>query len=266
MTPRDAPIWILLGIFGALALGLALVPFRTWTVPPNLALVFLLYTIVVAELGGRGAGLVTAVVSALSLNFFLTPPYLTLTIDHPDNVIAFVALALSGLVAAAFGHRRTRSAELLSHARHDLEALESIARSLAAGGPLDDALEQVRRAVRLAGIAVRNADGRLIVAAPAAAAERPAPAAALDPDTLLGRHERYRLGRRGFRLPDGGGRLRLEAGSGPLWVDLWEDDRDGLTLDEYRALAVALVMLRLTLSPGVAPEAAGSPRVGAALP
>src|SRR6266852_4315501 len=107
----DVLVWMVAGAFGSMALGVVLIPVRALTSASNLAFVFLIFTIVVAELGGRTAGLVTAVVSALSLNFFLMEPYLTLTITKPDDIIAFVALAVSGLVAAAFGRQRARSSQ-----------------------------------------------------------------------------------------------------------------------------------------------------------
>jgi hypothetical protein len=62
-------VWVPLGIFGSIALGVLLIPFRTLTPAANLA--FMVLTIVVAEGGGRLPALTTAVVSAMSLNFFL---------------------------------------------------------------------------------------------------------------------------------------------------------------------------------------------------
>jgi hypothetical protein len=57
------------------------------------------------------------------------------------------------------------------------------------------------------------------------------------------------LGRRGFRLPEGGGRLRLAGDPEPLWLDLWEGDEEGLAVDEYCALLAAVRMLDLALHP-----------------
>src|ERR1700730_8032647 len=104
----DRSAWVITGVLGALALGVALIPLRTVVVASNLAFVFLAFTIVVAELGGRTPALVTALVSAMSLNFFLTEPYLTLAITKVDDVVAFFALVGCGLIAAAFGRRRGR--------------------------------------------------------------------------------------------------------------------------------------------------------------
>src|SRR5215470_19701430 len=87
---NDNLIWMAVGGLGALALGVVLVPLRTLTPASNLAFAFLAFTIVIAEVGGRSAALLTAVVSAMSLNFFLTEPYLTLAITKPDDVVAFL--------------------------------------------------------------------------------------------------------------------------------------------------------------------------------
>ena len=77
----------------------------------------------------------------------------------------------------------------------------------------------------------------------------PTPAAPLNPRTLLSDERRHRLGRLGFRLPEGGGRLRLARDPEPLWLDLWEGDEEGLSGDEQRALVVAAAMLRLAIRP-----------------
>jgi hypothetical protein len=246
-------VWIGIGPLAAMALGVALIPFRTLTSASNLAFVFLVLTILVAEVGGRAAGLATAVVGALSLNFFLTGPYLTLTIDSPDDVGAFIGLAVCGLVAAAFGRRRARSSELLGQARHDVQTLQQLAGGLATGRPLAEVLDHLRRAFPLAGIVLRGADDRLVAAAPPESAAWPTPAVALEPHTLLGEERLHRLGRRGFRLPPGGGRVRLAGPPEALWADLWEGGDDGLSADEHRALGVAVAMLGLALRPGATP-------------
>jgi len=93
----------------ALVLGLLLAPVRELTTASNFTFLFLLLTILSAELGGRWAALATAICSSLSLNFFLTRPYMTLTIHGTDDIIAFLGLAVCGLVVAAFAKKRDRS-------------------------------------------------------------------------------------------------------------------------------------------------------------
>ena len=238
-------VWFVIGVAGAVALGVALTTLRTVVSASNLAFVFMALTIVVAEMGGRGPGLAAAIVSALSLNFFLTEPYLSLEIHKPGDVGAFLALAACGLVAASFGKRRVRTAEQITRTRGDLEVLGRIAASLGARAPIDEVLEDLRRSFGLGGLVLRRADERLIAAAPASQAALPPPSTQLEPSTLAAANTRvHTLGRTGFRFPPGGGRLAL-AGREPTVLDLWEGNTEGLTLDERRALAVAAAMIAL---------------------
>lgn len=262
MATRGNPesgLWLAIGGIAALGLGIALTPLRSVTSAANLAFPFLIVTFVVAELGGRGAGLMTAVVSALSLNFFLTEPRLTLVITKSDDIIAFVALAVSGLIAASFGRRRARSSELVSHARGELEAVVRTAEALSGGAPLDSVLEDVRRTFRLGGLVLRHADERLIASVPPAYAGLSPPPVALEPRTILAAGASgHRLGSRGFRLPDEGGRLRLDAGQ-PLWLDLWEGDPEGLGAEERCALSAAIAIVGLALGARIGAPAAAKP-------
>ena len=211
----------------------------------NLAFVFLALTIIVAEMGGRGPALATAVVSALSLNFFLTEPYMSLEIDKPGDLGAFLALAICGLIAAAFGKRRLRTVEQVSRTRGDLEVLDRTAASLAARAPIEDVLEDVRRFFGLGGLVLRRGDERLIAAAPPSHAALPPPATQLEASTLVASNTQvHTLGRTGFRFPPGGGRLPLP-GREPLLLDIWEGNTEGLTLDERRALSVTALMIAL---------------------
>ena len=144
----------------------------------NLAFVFLALTLIVAEMGGRGPALATAVVSALSLNFFLTEPYMSLEIHKPGDLVAFLRARGMRLIAAAFGKRRVRTAEQVTRTRGDLEVLGRIARGLAAREPIDQVLEDLRRSFGLGGLVLRRGDERLIAAAPATRGKLPA---SLDP-------------------------------------------------------------------------------------
>ena len=103
-----------------------LTPLREATSASNLAFVFLAFTIVVAELGGALPALVAALVSAMSLNFFLTEPYLTLSISKTDDFIAFVALAACALIAAAFGSRRERWSRAAGRAHEEITLLRRL--------------------------------------------------------------------------------------------------------------------------------------------
>ena len=231
--------------FRALVLGVALILVRDWTSASNLAFVFLLWTIIIAELGGRAAALATAVTSALSLNFFLTRPHLTLAIDDPDDIIAFVALAVCGLVAASFGRRRKVTADALRDVSSELDAIDRVSRLLNDAPPgadrLERLLEELRRFLRLRGVVVRDASGRVAAAAdPEGLRSLSRAPREIQPDEWLEvGTTHYRFGERGLRLPTEGGRLRLRAhGVGVGTLDLWEGEAAGFDHGQYQMLTV----------------------------
>jgi len=107
-VPHSGLFYLPGGVIAAVVLGMALAPLRELTNAGNFIFAFVILIIVVGELGGRAAAVATAACSALSLDFFLTRPYLSLKIEEKHDLIAFLGLALCGLVAAAFGSRRAR--------------------------------------------------------------------------------------------------------------------------------------------------------------
>jgi len=245
----DGLMWIVAGGLGSMALAVLLIPLRTLTPASNLAFVFLAFTIVVAELGGRSAALVTALVSGMSLNFFLTEPYLTLTIEKWDDVIAFFALLGCGLIAASFGKRRAGLSEVVGRAGTELDVLKTLVDHLRAGAPLDEMLGYLRTSFGLGALVLRDADDRILGAAPVGSSPASIPETQLTPETLLPSDEsRLRFGARGLRLPDGGGRLLLGTGRDAVSLDLWEGDTQGFALDENRTLAITASILGLHLS------------------
>jgi two-component system sensor histidine kinase KdpD len=242
----DIRIWIVTGALGSMALAIALIPLRTLVAASNLAFVFMAFTIIVAELGGRGPALVTALVSAMSLNFFLTEPYLTLSITKREDVIAFFALAACGLIAAAFGRRRERLSEAVGRADRELAILNRLVERARSGRPLDGQLQDLRAEFDLGGLVLREASGRVLAAAPSDAGSRPTPRLALSSDTLFAVDDvSPRIGTKGLRLPEGGGRLTLQTARGAVSLDLWEGNDQGFGQDESRTLAIAVSLLGL---------------------
>jgi len=234
------------GALGSMALAIVLIPLRTVVAASNLAFAFMAFTIIVAELGGRGPALVTALVSAMSLNFFLTEPYLTLAISKTDDVIAFFALAGCGLIAAAFGRRRERLSEVAGRADQELATLSRFVERARSGRSTESQLQDLRTEFALGGLVLREESGRVLTAVPAEAGARPAPRMTLDGSTLFAAgDESPRMGAKGLRLPEGGGRLTLKTARGPVSLDLWEGNDQGFGLDESRTLAIAVSVLGL---------------------
>lgn len=242
----DIRVWMVTGALGSMALAIVLIPLRTVVAASNLAFAFMAFTIIVAELGGRGPALVTALVSAMSLNFFLTEPFLTLAISKTDDVVAFFALAACGLIAAAFGRRRERLSEVVGRADRELATLSRFVERARSGQSIESLLQDLRTEFALGGLVLREASGRVLAAVPAEAGARPAPRMTLDGATLFAAgDESPRIGAKGLRLPEGGGRLTLQTAHGPVSLDLWEGSDQGFGLDESRTLAIAASILGL---------------------
>jgi Domain of unknown function (DUF4118) len=117
------------GPLAALVLGACLIPLRDLTPAANLTFAFVALTIVVAQFGGRGVGIATAVASAISLDFFLTRPYFRLAIEDKHDVVAFLGLAACGVIASALGgfrHVAPAEAVTAEEARHASERVRDM--------------------------------------------------------------------------------------------------------------------------------------------
>ncbi len=222
----DGLVYLAAGTIAAILLGMALVPLRDFTTASNFTFPFLALTIVVAEFGGRKAAVATALSSAFSLDFFLTKPYLMLTIEGKHDIIAFAGLTVCGLIAAAFGSERSRRVAALSAARRHLDLLHDTLRHLEEGGPVEPALtrvlDRVRAALPLSAAVVRDERGE-VVAVSERGHDLPAPGRILEPHTLLPPEVPARsLPSRGLPLPVEGGRLALRARNRQIgWLDVW---------------------------------------------
>jgi hypothetical protein len=228
-----------LGAGGAIFLGMALTPFRGMTPAANFTFVFMALTIVVAEVGGRGAAIATALTSALSLDFFLTEPYRQLTIASKHDAIAFLGLAGCGLIVALFRGRRQKRAVMDRH----LAVVEQILGGVEEGGTLGPAtravLESALAVLPVTGLAVRDAKGDTLIAT-GGVEGRPA----LEPVPQNG------LPGPGS-LPAAGARLRLVAGGQSIgFLDVFGDGavagpaERSLLVMIARALAARLAVSR----------------------
>ncbi|MFO1518072.1 MAG: DUF4118 domain-containing protein [bacterium] len=244
----DSIAWSVAGALGAVLLAVLLIPLRGVTSASNMAFAFIALTIVVAEQGGRLAGVLTALVSGISLNFFLTEPYLTLNITRREDVIAFIALLGCGLIAAAFGRERQRWSEKAHQAAEKLDVLSRLVDQLRRNEPIEKVLSDLRDAFALGAIVLRDENDRILAAHPPTF-PRLAPETRLHPATLFPSEEaKVWMGKEGFRLPPGGGRLSLKTDRGSISIDLWEGNPEGLSLDKGRTLSIAALILVLELS------------------
>jgi hypothetical protein len=237
----ESLFYLAVGPMAAILLGAAGVPLRTYTTASNFAFAFVALTIVVAELGGRWAAVATALCSGLSLDFFLTQPYMRLTMYEKHDVIAVVGLTVCGLIAAAFGSQRGRRTAALEAARAQLDLLHAVLRERESSEAIASRLTRILRLCRdvlpLAAAAVRDERDQVLASSDPADGRRPVPRAVLPPDTLA--------------IPDEGGRIALTLGGRRLgWLDVWGNgssarpEQRGMVSDVARSLALLLAACR----------------------
>ena len=217
----DRLFYLAAGPIAAIFLGAGLVLIRDWTTASNFSFVFLALIIAVAEYGGRWAALTTAVASALSLDYFLTQPYLSLSISAKGDLIACAGLAGCGLLAAVFSDRRPGRAAL-----GEVRIIRAVLAALSQPGPRDRRVGEAVRAccdlLPLAAIVIRDGNDHVVASSaspeiarpvPLQVLNEPAPAKALAP-------------RASEPLPRAGARIALVAGQQRLgWLDFWGDGR-----------------------------------------
>lgn len=113
----------LVGAVGATApivVAALLVIVRDDVLNANLAMILVGVVVFVSLLGGRTAGAVAAITAALSFNFFLTEPYLTLRITDNDDLQTMFILLLVGSAVGLFAERAQASRRATQATRSEL--------------------------------------------------------------------------------------------------------------------------------------------------
>jgi K+-sensing histidine kinase KdpD len=217
------------GVLGTVALAAALVGFRGEIINANAALALVLPVLAGAVIGGRWAGVATAVVAAISFDFFFTKPYGSLTIADHNDVETTIIFLIVALVAAEIGirARTTRGQARLS--KSEVDRLYRIADLGAhAGDPADLVL-----AVQAEMMGLFDLEDCWYEAQPSHPLPRLGAAGAIEDAPL-------RYAGRDFALPTGGVEVPVGA-HGRSYGRLVLDARPGTNASvEQRRVAVAL--------------------------
>ncbi|RTL71040.1 MAG: sensor histidine kinase KdpD [Pseudonocardiaceae bacterium] len=121
---------------------------------------FFLATIVAALVGSLGPALLAALLGGLLLNFFLTPPRYSLTINEPENAVTIAVMLVVAVLVALVVDRAARRGEQAARARTEAALLASFARTvLTRADPVPRLLEKVREAFGLGSVALLERDG-----------------------------------------------------------------------------------------------------------
>jgi K+-sensing histidine kinase KdpD len=99
---------------------------------PNLSLIFVVPVIVSGVSLGLGPSLLSAVLGALSFDFFLAAPRYSLAIDDPANIWAMCLLFAVGLIASTVSFTSQRRAEEAARLKKQLVVLQRYSREITA--------------------------------------------------------------------------------------------------------------------------------------
>ena len=130
---------------------------------------FMVGVLVVALLGGVAPAVLSAALSGLLLNYFLTEPRYTFTIDEPDSAVTVVVLLAMAIAVAVLVDRAANRTREARHASKEAELLTLFSGSVLRGADLETLLEKVReaysqRSVSMLRVRSDNTDGAQIVA------------------------------------------------------------------------------------------------------
>lgn len=214
-----------------IAVGAVLVPLRDSMAPANVALALVVAIVVAALAGGRLAGAIAAVTSALSFDFFHVRPYLSLTIDSRDDVETTILLLAVGIIVGTLSSRASRARASAAAGRDEVRRIHRIAELVAGGAEGADVVAAVERELTdLLSLASCRFD------AGAGGGDLPR----LERSGVIGGVHQYRMAPEGFELPEGGVELAVLARGQQVGRFVLVPRRGvGVSLDQ-RVVAVAL--------------------------
>jgi len=133
-------LWIGLGCTVAVLTAAGLVGLRDTISSADVVLVLVLVVVLAAAAGGREAGACTAVVAAVSFDFFHTRPYNELRIASRDDVVTTVLLLIVGLGVGQVAARARRARTSAKERTGELNRIYRVAELAARGDDPSDVI------------------------------------------------------------------------------------------------------------------------------
>ena len=135
---------IALGGLAPILVAAALVAVRGHVDNTNVALVLSLVVVASGALGGRAAGMVSALTAAASFDFFHTRPYLSLLIHDADDVEMTILLLVLGLLSGQLAWQARVTARQRDGGRGGLDQIRRLADQVAQGKESADVIATAR--------------------------------------------------------------------------------------------------------------------------
>ena len=135
---------IAVGAMGSMAVAAGLVSVRDHFALVNVALILVFLVLLGAVIGGRTAGVTSAFVAAVSMEFFHTRPFNSLKINDAADIETTVLFLVVGLAIGEIAVRADRIRESVTGSRKEMQRFQRIAHLAASGESVDDLISAVR--------------------------------------------------------------------------------------------------------------------------
>ena len=133
IDPTGLVIGVAVGIPVAVGTGAVLALARGVFGQTNAALILMIAVVAVAALGGRVAGVITALAAVVSFDFFHTEPYLSLAIDSRDDIETTILLLIAGIIVGTLAASGRRARSRADDARSEIKRIHRVAEIAASG-------------------------------------------------------------------------------------------------------------------------------------
>jgi Domain of unknown function (DUF4118) len=149
-TGRRPPIvstdaWITMAaILAPIAVAAALIPWRTSLDTADSALFLVVVIVAVASTGRRVAALLSALVAALSFDFFLTRPYYSFRITRHQDLITELLLLVVGIAVGELAARGRIHRRQAAESQETVALLHSVTELVATGQEPQDVIRAAR--------------------------------------------------------------------------------------------------------------------------
>lgn len=136
-----------LGVVGTLLITGILYFFQLYPRIPNITLLYLLVILTLASTRGLYAAILASIIAFLSFDYFLVPPYYTLTIAKFDEWLALFVFLVTAIITSQLASALRRRAEQARLREHETRILYELVRATTSEESLQQQLNIIARAV-----------------------------------------------------------------------------------------------------------------------
>ena len=137
----------LLGVVGTLLITGILYFFQLYPRIPNISLLYLLVILTLASVRGLYTAILASIIAFLSFDYFLVPPYYTLTIAKFDEWLALFVFLVTAIITSQLASALRRRAEQARLREHETRILYELVRATTSEESLPEQLGIIARAV-----------------------------------------------------------------------------------------------------------------------